>query len=358
MSEIVFILGTFRRGGAERVISILANDYAERGWKVTVLLLLDNSIGYKVNKNIEFIDLTAGGYSSSMLRKLLRIPYWVWMIRKCICTKNPKNILAFTGNIATLTLVSLLGTNRKIIVSERIDPKQRKKFFLEALLRNRTWGGIHCKAIVFQTEYAKKCYPIPIMKKSIVIGNPVEINSERKDEVRKIVSVGRLSTQKNHELLIRAFYHINKKHKDFKLIIYGEGPLRDDLESLIEELHLESAVYLPGNVLDIHEQIADAMIFVLPSRFEGLSNALLEAMILGLPCVVSNINGIEEVIEDGRNGLIFQSDSIDDLVEKIDFLICNKNMRDWLSENGKKIKERYGKDNIMKEWFEILDNDK
>lgn len=98
-------------------------------------------------------------------------------------------------------------------------------------------------------------------------------------------------------MLIQAFAEISPQNPDYQLIIYGEGPLRQELESLISNLHLDNKIFLPGFKKNIHELISDAEIFVLPSDYEGLSNALLEAMCMGIPCISTNVSGIDEVIK-------------------------------------------------------------
>lgn len=105
-------------------------------------------------------------------------------------------------------------------------------------------------------------------------------------------------------MLIRAFAKIASKYPDYTLFIYGEGPLRRDLESLIKTLHLGNQVFLPGFKKNIHELISDAGFFILSSDFEGLSNALLEAMCMGIPCIITNVSGIDEVIHDKINGVL------------------------------------------------------
>lgn len=105
-------------------------------------------------------------------------------------------------------------------------------------------------------------------------------------------------------MLIRAFAKIASKYPDYTLFIYGEGPLRRDLESLIKTLHLGNQVFLQGFKKNIHELISDAEFFILSSDFEGLSNALLEAMCMGIPCITTNVSGIDEVIHDKINGVL------------------------------------------------------
>ena len=105
-------------------------------------------------------------------------------------------------------------------------------------------------------------------------------------------------------MLIRAFAKIASKYPDYTLFIYGEGPLRRDLEILIKTLHLGNQVFLQGFKKNIHEFISDAEFFILSSDFEGLSNALLEAMCMGIPCITTNVSGIDEVIHDKINGVL------------------------------------------------------
>ena len=129
------------------------------------------------------------------------------------------------------------------------------------------------------------------------------------------------------------------------------------MEQLKEQrntLNLEDAVDFPGNVPNLHEQMADAEIFVLPSNFEGLSNALLEAMMMGLPVIATNCAGCDEVIENGKNGLLIQVGDQNGLVEALHTLIENEEYRNAIAKNGQKSVQRFQVDAIIQTWEQVI----
>ena len=140
---------------------------------------------------------------------------------------------------------------------------------------------------------------------SKIIPNPIIVNAYRVNPDRnKIVTVGSLKEQKNQQLLIDAMSDVLLDHPTAKLTIYGEGPLRGSLEKQIAELCIEKSVLLPGQKNDIHEEIKNALFFVLSSDYEGLSNALLETMMMVIPCISTDCAGSDEYIENQINGLL------------------------------------------------------
>lgn len=122
----------------------------------------------------------------------------------------------------------------------------------------------------------------------------------QKYQFKKIVTVGRLTVQKNQKLLIESFSEVLKKYPNIILEIYGDGEKREELKYIIKTLGVSNNVIFKGNILNVHEAIADAGLFVLSSDYEGLSNALMEAMMMGLPCISTTCAGSDELISDGK----------------------------------------------------------
>jgi len=348
--RIVFVIGSMGRGGAERVISILANTYAREDWKVSIITLLDNKNDYPLDKSIELIS-----FANKKRSRVLQIPKWIFGIRRYISKSRPDVVVSFVARINILTLVACIGLRRKIVVSERNDPKADGRSLFVRIATDLLYPL--ADKIVFQTRWAQSCFSNRIQKRSTIIPNPVQVTTyalPQDQRNKKIVAVGRLSKQKNHELLIKAFKRVHEIYPEYKLFIYGEGDLREYLEKLIEDMKLSEAVFLPGNVPDIHEQIADAEMFVLSSNYEGLSNALLEAMMMGLPCISTNCAGSNEIIENGRNGVLITIGSKTELVRKIKALIREPALREELALRAKEGIIDYSVDAIINEWRQTL----
>lgn len=350
MKKIVFFTGSMGRGGAERVISLLSADYVNRGWQVSIAMVLHDVVNYQLDERVNVVKLASDkgikkGFSETLKN-----------IKKYLKAEKPDVIVVFMAQICLLVGLANKGLKIPMICSERIDPSQVKRNFVYKFLLNRTYKK--CSKVVFQTERAKNYFNKKIQKNSCIIGNPINVACERiPNESHVVVSAGRMTTQKNQKMLIEAFSEVNKKYPEYKLIIYGEGELRKDLENKIDELNIKSNVSLPGNVPDIHEQIKNAEIFVLSSDFEGLSNALMEAMLMGFPVISTDCAGSDEIIQNKSNGLIIPVGDKQALIGSLTELIENKELKETLSVNAKKSMEKYKVDNIIETWRNVIDEE-
>ena len=346
--RIAFILGGMKRGGAERVISILANHYVEMGWDVNIIMLLNNKVEYKLAPEVNFVDLSDENKS-----RWAMVPYWLKGIRGYIKNFHPDILMSFAARINLLTIIAKAFIKVPLIISERNDPKADTRGHLAKMMIPFLYPL--ADKIVFQTEYAKSCFTKHIRENGVIIYNPIAVMSKASDEkAKKIVNVGRLDVQKNQRLLIRAFARISEKYPDYILQIYGEGKLREELQQLIEELGLTEKVFLMGNILDIHEKIRDAEMFVLSSDYEGFSNALLEALLMGIPCISTTCAGSTEIINDGENGLLVPINDIYALTEAMMKLIEDKELAKKLGENALNINNLVGEDIVVGKWDKLI----
>ena len=349
MKRITFIIGGMTRGGAERVISNLANEYSSKGCKLDIILLLNNKIEYDLNSNIDLFDL-----SKNRKYRMLNIFHWIRGIRKYITSNSPDIIISFVARINILALLSSIGLSKKIIISERNDPNKDGRSFIVKILTKILYPMAN--AIVFQTQKAKKCFSEKIQKKGIIISNPILISQEASNiKSKKIVNVGRLSKQKNQRMLIDAFIEAVGQDEKYQLFIYGEGELRSYLEEYIIYNGMQDRIFLPGNIKDIHQEISDAEIFVLSSDYEGLSNALLEAMCMGITCISTKCAGAEEYIIDGENGILIDINNKQQLIDKIKFLIKNPETSKAIAKQGMKCKEVCSSKVVFEKWDKLIE---
>lgn len=346
--RIVFLIGSMGKGGAERVISILANYYAEKGWQVDILLLLHNCCEYSLNENIRIIPICIENKS-----RIAQLPKWMYNIRKYVKKEKPDKIVSFIARINIIAILSCVGLNKSLIISERNDPSADGRSVFVRLATQLLYPFARC--IVFQTRWAQSCFSKKIQRKSLVIPNPIHITTLASSSTEmKIVSVGRLIEQKNHSMLIHAFKKVHECFPGYRLVIYGEGKLRSELELQIQELKLEKFVSLPGNVLDIHEKLANAEVFVLSSNYEGLSNALLEAMMMGLPSISTDCAGSNEIIIDNYNGRLVGIGKQDQLADAICDTIKNKEKAQKYSVNGRKSVKSMNIENVISKWENVI----
>lgn len=346
MKQIYFI-GSMGKGGAERVISLLANNQSRLGNDVIICTLLNNEVEYKLEQNIKVLYLNNG---KSRKQNLL---FWIRNIRNLVRNEKPDYVVSFIGRINILVLLSLIFLKKRIIISERNNPqKDGRSRFIN--LATRVLYPLAFK-IVFQTDDVRKMFSKKIQKKSVVIANPIikglPTSQERNN---KIVVVGRLEKQKNHILLIEAFSNVMKKFNDLTLHIYGDGTEFKHLSIYIDRHTLRNKIFLHGKQDDVHNQIKNAKLFIIPSRYEGLSNALMEAMYMGIPVIGSNVIGIKNLIEDGIDGLLFEDDDLEDLIEKITFSLLHYEQHLSMANNARIRMLEYNEDKIMKKWQDIF----
>lgn len=351
MKKIVLFTGSMGRGGAERVISILSNYLSERGWDVTIIMLLhDITDGYSLDERVKIINFLPKSPISTP-KKILRN---IKLVRAYIKKEKPDVAVSFMAQNILISGIACRGLNIKFIASERIDPaKVKRNMAYKKVLEN-----IYRKAnkVIFQTKRAKEYFNTEIQKNSVIIGNPVSVSCLAEDNPKKkIVTAGRLTTQKNHKMLIEAFGQLAGKYSDYCLEIYGEGPCREELEKQIQEKGLHERVFLKGSSNKLHECICDSQIFVLSSDFEGLSNALIEAMMMGIPCISTDCAGSDEVIENGKNGLLVPVGNGQELRNAIEKLIEDADLRKKISENGKKRAEIFKTENIIEKWMDVIE---
>lgn len=212
----------------------------------------------------------------------------------------------------------------------------------------------------FKLKMQKSYYDKKLRNRGTVIYNPLYIeklptiyNGRR---AKKIVTMGRLSEQKNQKILIEAFSKIEGAYPEYELIIYGEGSLRETLEKQVRDLGIEQKVKLPGNDANVLEKIRDAGIFVLSSNYEGMPNALIEAMALGIPSISTDCpcGGPKTLVQPYINGLLFPVEDVDALVSCIKYFIENEEKADEIGMRATEIRTLLASNRICEEWSKYI----
>lgn len=211
MKKIDFIIGSLQRGGAERVISLLANFYASNNFDVNIVLLLNNNIGYKIYKNVKIVD-----FSGNTNKKYMhRVPFWLKSLRKHFLSRKPDIIVSFVCRVNILTIMAykkvMKKINARLVVSERNDPRYDGRGSLAKIMCKRLYK--YPDAIIMQTQTIKSLFPKKIQQKCHIIFNPIDRKIEPLPiKMRKnlIITTGRLAEQKNQKLLISAFADLIK----------------------------------------------------------------------------------------------------------------------------------------------------
>lgn len=354
MKRVMFVCLALKSGGAERVVNILANEFLNRDYDVTILAFSDSADSYGLDERIH-LELHSLFKYNAVVKKIKRIT----TIRKLIKEKQIDLVIAFSYYINMSAIIAKFGLNTKVVISERNDPAQEDSRPLLKYSRDILYRAANL--LVCQTEDAKDYFPKAVQKKTVVIMNPLTDklpNPYFGVREKKIVCFARLHKQKNLPLLIQAFAQVHRKHPEYKLKIYGNGEEKEHLLQLIHNLKLEDAASIYPFSDNIHSDILQANMFVLPSDYEGLSNSMLEAMALGIPTVCTDCpcGGARMVIQDHVNGMLVPVGDCDGLVKAINELIENEVLARKLSERSVEIRKRLNSSAICGEWIEAIDS--
>lgn len=348
--RICFFNGTLNEGGAERVISILSKGLASMNYDVEILLYYEFDPFYEIAENINIVFVEKSTRSKNYITNL------VWM--RNYFKENADIVISFLAPFNILALIAHLGLKNKIIVADRNDPRCIPNKYIIRKLRNFLYQ--FSDGVVLQTQKNKSYFSKSIQDRSIVIYNPIDLKEKRGQALRtetnkRIVSVGRLMPQKNHELLMDAFAEVVKVYPEYELTIYGEGPERYELEKKIVSLKLSDKVFLPGSMKDIFDEISDAELFVLSSDYEGMPNALIEAMCLGLPCISTKVSGAIDLISDDLNGELVDIGDNQGLATCIIDLLGNVRKKEQYSNNAEKLNDKLTNSIIIEEWGKYIE---
>lgn len=345
--KITFVTSTLTSGGSERVMSILANELANRGHDVSIILLRAPKVFYPIDDAVKLYF--AQDFSKNIMGKAL------WL-RKHIKKERPDVVIPFMTSVYCVTIFALLGVGVPIISSERIDPR-----FSNRMRKVMRWVFLRFTThLVVQTQAIKAYYSQSIQRRTSIIPNPItEKVFEQPTNVnkkRRIISVGRLYDQKNQKMMISAFSQIANQYPDYTMVIYGEGPLRQELEDYIKSLGMEYKVLLPGRTDNIVEELYNSEIFCLSSDYEGMSNALLEAVCVGMPVISTRVSGVDDILINGENGLVVEVGDVDGLVVAFQTLLNDKELCGKFSKYNKQISVNYKIEKIVDDWEALINS--
>lgn len=354
MKKLVIFVDSLKRDGAERVSVNLAKYMNENNIETTIITEWVSEEEYDVPQGVNRINLDA------KKNKYLNYFKNVNKFNQILKNIDPDLMLVMDLPGCLLSIPASKKLDIKVIVSERNDPTHFPGKKIIALIARKLMSL--ADGFVFQTEGAMSFYKKMVKGRGIIIPNPIFVESlpnyfDGKRE-KTIVTAGRLTQQKNQKLLLSSFKKVNEKHRDYKLIIYGEGELRNNLSQQIKSLGLDNVVKLPGNEKKLLEKINSAGIFVMPSNFEGMPNALLEAMALGLPVISTDCpcGGPKAVIQNEVNGLLVPVEDENAMTNSILYLIENQEKANEMGRNALEIRNTLSSNIICKRWKDYMDS--
>ena len=350
--RIAFIIGSLTGGGAERVVSMLANEYAERDHDVSIISIASDKVTYDLSEKVNLL-FCINQYSLPGVSFARRVND----IRKTLQCYRPDVVLSFTVAVNIYSILASVGQTWRLIICERNDPNFDPQSKILRLLRRIAYG--FADGYVFQTIGERDFFSTKIRKKSWVIPNPINSSikeSYKGDRQKRFVTAVRLEPQKNLKLAIDAFSEFHEKHNNFTFDIYGDGNQYEYLQRYISEKNLKDSVNLRGRSNTLYKDIENAYAFVLSSDYEGMSNSMLEAMALGLPVISTDYpsGGARMVINSGTNGILVPVRDKNRLVEAMGLLADDMDMARRMGEKAEKIRKELSVKRVLSLWDECI----
>jgi glycosyltransferase involved in cell wall biosynthesis len=381
--KVTIVVSTLTAGGAERAAVNMANHWAARGWRPTILTSSQRGrpVAYALHPRVEHRDIgwRRDPRDDEMDRESVDAIMGVLDIRDPVCDPlfadivlmtllrrgiqmtRPDAVISMIDIMNVRVLAATEGLRFRRYVSERCDPWQTSIHGYEGM-RRRLYE--RADGVITQTEdaaryfarFGAKCHAIP----NVVVAPPPD---ERTDDrlshtppaTRTLIALARLVAFKRLNVIIRAFAHIARKHPGWHLDIWGEGPQRDFLQSVIDRVPGEGRIRLRGHAHDIYPILRDSDLFAMTSTTEGFPNALCEAMACGVPPVVVDCGaGVREIVRHGIDGLIVDSDGPEQFAHALDRLMSDDAERARLASRAPEVVERFSADKVMARWEEVL----
>lgn len=353
--KFLFVTPSLSNGGAERVVTVLANELINQGHNVDIIVYFKKEEEYFVSDKVNVIYLTQNEQNYDKTSHIKRF----LLIRKIIKSEKPDYVIPFLWYVGVHICISLIGLDFKLIQTVRNNPSMvpKKKVFrgLRDFFIKRSYK------ILVQNEQQKLYFSSKLQKKIFVLPNPVredlfQVEKKKKSDKFIIASAGRLTYQKNFKLLIDSVENICKENSNVILQIYGDGELKEELQSYINGKKLDKSVFLMGRTDDMKSMFESIDLYILSSDFEGMPNSLMEAMAAGVPCISTDCpTGPSDLIVDGESGLLVPvNDSIamEKAIRKMLVLDMEK-----IGQSGKNyIKQNYSPDIIVKIFLKVLES--
>lgn len=354
--RLLFVTPCLSFAGAEKILCWVAGEFAKTEYEVHILNL--NLISNNSDFRIRLTDKIIVHTLDSTFKKGLNNYYRLKSIIDIAKNNKINLMISFTQYPCVLTSLAGLISGIPVLISERGDPLQFSKGF-----RNKINFCIlnSAKGCVFQTEYAKVVYSRKLIERSIVIPNPVFRITEQRWEyhnTKVIVSIGRLENiQKRYDLMLDAFENFSIKHDDYILNIFGKGPDEEYLKSIVENKSIGNKVYFKGITNNATSELLSADIFLITSDYEGVPNALLEAMAIGMPVISTDCSpgGAKFLIKDHQNGLLVSRGDAQSISKALDEYVNNLSLMNKCATNAGNITDLFSPEKVFIMWKNYID---
>lgn len=357
--KIGFLIKNLSSGGAERATVSLANYFANHSQEVEIITFGGSDSFYPLDEKIKvrsanFDEIDRSSFFSKINGFIKRII----SVRRIVKMSGLDVLIGMSFAMTWYTVLATVFTGTKSVGTERSNPYIYKATKLNTFLRKLFYN--FTDGYVFQTRRAAEFFGEKKADRDVIIPNAifnetVYTLSPPAERKKIICATGRLIKLKRFDLLIDAFANIADKIPDYMLFIFGEGEEKDNLQEQINRLSLSRRVFLAGTDPQAVRFVNHASVFVLSSDFEGMPNALLEALAMGVPCVSTRCEmGPDELIEGGVNGILTEVGNKKQLADAILRIIKNPDLANTFSENGRKLLKTHSIDNISRQWLDYL----
>ena len=354
MKRIAFYIGSLSYGGAERTICNLANEAAIQGCEVALITSYPCEPMYPLESRIEHKILWDKPMTGFLKKNYMQIRN----LRKICKNYKPEVLVSFMGEPNCRAVIATMGLPVKCIISVRNDPNKEYAGFMGR------WIGKHllpmADGCVFQTKDARSWFPDKLQAKSTIIFNAVKETFFEKEWCpisHRAVAVGRLTAQKNYSMMIKAFSKVVAIYPDAILDIFGDGTDREVIQRLIDSYQMKDHIFLRGHTNRVLEEVSSANVFLMSSDYEGMPNALMEALAMGVPSISTDCpcGGPRELICSGENGFLVSCNDDQTMAEYLKEIFTNKEKSKEISIKAKKDAHRYQPDRISREWMKYYE---
>lgn len=368
MKKILFHINSLGRGGAERVVTLLSEYFAQDGYEVVIVTLWRAEREYELTEKVRRVNLgdcsrrLPGGRISQALMRFMDL-------RRIIRLEAPDLVISFCNKANFRSAYSMWGMKTPLLTSVRNDPQVDYAPYRSSTRRMEKKAA----GCVFQTPDAKAFFSPELQKKSRIIWNPVSEKylfegRERAEQIKRkemqdggyIAAVGRISRQKNQMLLLKAFVRIKDSYPSLTVRIYGEDSdegVREELKRYITQQRIADRVRFMGESSSLEREIRDASLFILPSDYEGMPNALMEAMAMGLPVIATDCpcGGARMLIEDGISGRLVRVGDEEMLAGAMEQLLQDRKMAGVMGENARQRAQKAEPFKVYEEWKDFVE---
>jgi GalNAc-alpha-(1->4)-GalNAc-alpha-(1->3)-diNAcBac-PP-undecaprenol alpha-1,4-N-acetyl-D-galactosaminyltransferase len=365
--KILFFVSSLNAGGAERVAVTLANAWVQQGHRVTLVPTYGRKTEsfYEIGAGVRvqwLIDTIAGSVIYRQMRYLGKL----LAIRTMIRRQQPDVVVSFLTNVNVTVLLASIGMVVPVVVCERTNPMaSRHSRGLLDILRRRLYP--RAGAICVQTLAAASYFQTKLNKHPPLVTIPNPLPGQVSGGLRaslsadaggryRVVALGRLVPEKQFSHLIQVFAGLAAQFPDWDLWIYGDGPERAHLQSLIQQFGLTQRIFLPGTTTNPWAALRDSSVFAMTSSVEGFPNVLLEAMGCGLPCIAYDCpSGPAELLEEGRTGVLVPLNDEQAYAGALSALMANPGLRRQLGALGAQaVVQRFSLQVVLAQWSELF----